>query len=364
MLVVALACGAAAAATSASHDDTVGSIEPDDGTAAPTVVAPTRTVLLTHQDASKRVDLLVLGSSGGTKPGSVLLLPAPTVTDVPSYDRQQLGALVRLGGTPLLRTVVANLTGVRLDTHVHTGDASLARLIGVVPRIRVDLAVPVEVDDGAVAAPAGPSTVTASQAVRLLVGRDPAGALAHQATVQAVLDGWCAALRTNGVARVAAARLPGGSAIVAVCTSTKSLTTETLPVDDVDNGASERFEVRASELEALVRERFVGAMFLNGRPRPRVELLNGVGSVGLASRAAEILVPAGAHVTLTDNLARFGQPTTEILYYRDAAAPEARRLRQVLGLGTVGRSATPLDVVDVTIVLGADFDRAHPGSTP
>ena len=362
---MAVALGVGAVATFATTPRTLAPTT--DSTLPPAFVPPkvaARTALVAHVDATRRVDFLMLTATGGDTPAEVLFLPPATVTDVPSLDRQPLAALVRLGGPGLLSMTVTNLTGIRVDRTVLLDDSAFASIIGAVPRFTPVFAVAAVVDGGAIAVPAGAVPITASQGVRLILGREDAGTLAHLATVHAVLDGWCAVLRHDGAARVQAARVDGGTPLVAMCTAAPVLHADTLPVDDVDTGSGERFEVRPAELERLVASEFPSARVADGAPRPRVELLNGVGTVGLATRAAAVLVPAGAHVTLTDNLAQFGQATTEILYYRDSDLAAARRLRTVLGIGVVGRSATPLDVVDITVVLGADFARTHTRSAP
>jgi hypothetical protein len=72
------------------------------------------------------------------------------------------------------------------------------------------------------------------------------------------------------------------------------------------------------------------------------------------------LVPDGIQVALTDNVPGFGQETTTIIYYRDEDRGAARRVARALGVGTIVQSAREIDVVDLSVVLGRDFELAHP----
>ena len=74
----------------------------------------------------------------------------------------------------------------------------------------------------------------------------------------------------------------------------------------------------------------------------------------MAQATAAKLVPAGAEVTLTGNVPRFGLQATQVVYYRDADRPAAQRMLDALGCGVLKRETKPINVVDVTILVGAD----------
>jgi hypothetical protein len=95
-----------------------------------------------------------------------------------------------------------------------------------------------------------------------------------------------------------------------------------------------------------------------------VQVLNGVGTPGLAQLVSPLLVPAGAQVTLSDNADRFDYAVTQVVYYDDARQADAEAVRAALGVGELVKSLADLDVVDVTVVIGADFVQAHAGSNP
>ena len=105
-------------------------------------------------------------------------------------------------------------------------------------------------------------------------------------------------------------------------------------------------------LDQLMRQLLPGA-----RPaRVRVQVLNGTGALGVALKAAQRLVPAGAQVTLSGNADSFAYAQTQIVFYDRSRQPLATQVRQALGTGKLVLSRRPLDVVDVTVVIGKDFN--------
>ena len=98
--------------------------------------------------------------------------------------------------------------------------------------------------------------------------------------------------------------------------------------------------------------------------RIRVQVLNGTGAPGLSQQVQPALAAAGAVVSLTGNADRFDHQLTQVVFYRDEDLEAAQAVRQALGVGEVVRSLVPLDVVDVTVVVGADFAAGTPTTVP
>ena len=55
----------------------------------------------------------------------------------------------------------------------------------------------------------------------------------------------------------------------------------------------------------------------------------------------------------------FNVRRTRIVYYDDSQFATAGRFARVLGTASVVRGAIPLDSVDITVVIGSDFVKAH-----
>ena len=64
---------------------------------------------------------------------------------------------------------------------------------------------------------------------------------------------------------------------------------------------------------------------------------------------------AGFDVRLTGNAARFDHAETQVVFYDRKQQAVAERVRDALGMGKLVLSRNPLDVVDVTIIVGKDF---------
>ena len=187
--------------------------------------------------------------------------------------------------------------------------------------------------------------------MRLLAGKGTDD-LSHLVTVGAVLDGWRTALSRRPVAN-ATVQVDQRVLPLAIGAAAR-VQTSTLPVERLSTSGEDRFRLREDDATDLLHKAFPWAVIASGE-RPRVELLNGVGGVGVTQGVASRIVPAGGEVTLTGNVPGFGVATTKVVYYRPGARDAAQRFAKALGVGEVVRAAEPIDVVDVTVVVGKDF---------
>jgi hypothetical protein len=91
-------------------------------------------------------------------------------------------------------------------------------------------------------------------------------------------------------------------------------------------------------------------------PRTRVRVLDGTGTDGLDLEAAHLLVRAGAEIELLGNAASFDHVGNDVIYYDDSMAEVAQLYADLLGGATVAKADEPGEIVELTIVLGSDFD--------
>ncbi|HEX5615064.1 MAG TPA: LCP family protein [Acidimicrobiia bacterium] len=316
--------------------------------------APAQTFLLTHVDADRRADLYILvGLQEGGDDGTAVLVPAATLVEVPAFGLQTLADLPRLAGIEAVETTVENALALGIDRVIALDDDLLARAMAPLGALTVEFRRPVQVEDdaGTVSFAAGEQEITAADAVRLLSAPDPDGELAHLVTVRAVFDGWRAALRDREVAAAVFEIADLGPVRRA---GRADLRYETLPVESVTTAGDERLALRRADVAELVDRSFGWARLGDG-DRAKVEILNGTGGVGVTQVVARIVVPAGVEVTLTNNVPGFGVEETVVVYYRDRDADEARRLVEVLGVGRVAKGDSAIQVVDLSIIVGADF---------
>ena len=288
-----------------------------------------------------------------------MFIPTTTLVEVPSFDTQALLDVPQLGHSSLLATTVTNSLGLRFDEIVVLDNKKLTAVLAPAHRLTVTFGRAVQVDDaaGTLAFTAGRATITAADATRLLIGRASGGGLEHLVTVQAVLQGWFTTLRDASVARATEKVTRGLTTLVALAHAQVGF--DTLPVDVLSSGSVARYELRQPDADELIRADFPFAMIAAGT-RPRVEILNGTGAIALTQAVARRVVPAGGEITLTGNVPGFGVRHTSVVYYRAADLPAARRIAAALGVGSVAEGNVPLDVIDLTVVVGSDFHPTRP----
>jgi hypothetical protein len=285
------------------------------------------------------------------------------MVQVAALQQQTLGELPALVDDDVLELTIENATGIRIDEAIIADDVLLARLLAPADPIPVELSRGVRIDDdaGTLGFAGGRQQLAAADAYRVLVGTEPDGTLAHLVTVGAVLEGWLERLDHPAVARPT----------VEVDARAKLLRTmggldptlSTLPVERVDAGDDERFRMLDEDVANLVAGQFAPARLGGDEGRPRAELRNGTGTVGLTQAVSRFVVPIGVEVSHTDNVPGFGQDETVVIYYDGAFEDDAERVVAALGVGRAVRVDEQIDFVDLTVIVGSDFEAAHPEVT-
>ncbi len=93
--------------------------------------------------------------------------------------------------------------------------------------------------------------------------------------------------------------------------------------------------------------------------RPQVEVLNGCGVSGVAATTHEYLRQFGFDVVNVENAPAFDYAET-IVIDRGGDEQVARRLARVIGTGNVIRQVRPDLMLQVTVILGADYEGLNP----
>lgn len=315
------------------------------------------TLLLEHRAPNGRADLLIVVGPGAGAGSSVLLVPPGTLSDVPSLGIQALADVPTLGEAGLLNTTLENLLGVDIASTVTVDDAALVAAMQPAAPIPVDLRHEVDITTPGAEAiiPAGRQSLSAGDAARVLTAQESGGEIEHLVTVQAVMEGWMARLRNRTVAKASLTVRPDLAALVHA--ANKPARVGSLPVDSLAAPSGQQFQVRTDALNQYVHSAFPDALLGVGGKRPRVEILNGTGAVGVTQGVAQRVVPAGGRVTLTGNVPGFGVADTQVVYYRDDEKSAAQRLLSALGCGSLRKATRPINVVDVTVIVGADCPK-------
>jgi hypothetical protein len=350
LVVVVAAAGAVTAAIAGDDAPSRPAAAPtgaDRAAGAPAPAGPRTALVVQAGSDGNAASLTVLAT--GPRTHELLLVPPGTMTELPSFGLEALGSALSLGGPALLQASVENLLGVTVDDLVLVDDGRLRDLVANAGDLTVDLPQPVPArwDAGRnVIAPADVGTLWAAPA--------ETNDLARLARHQAFWEAWLSKLQRDRRA------LPGGSLrpyLDALRRSSPSI--DLLPVEALDAGAgSELYKVRDDELEALVKSSLPDAVARGAAGRPRVQVLNGTGAVGVAQHVTLRLVqpPLRARVAYTGNADSFEHDETQVVFYDRKDQAMAERVRDALGVGRVVLSRVPLGIVDVTVVVGRDFE--------
>ncbi len=315
-------------------------------------------VLLAHQEGSGQVSsltVLVPGASG--KGGALVLIPPGTMTELVSLGLEPVGRSLELGGPPRLQDSVENLLGAKLGGVAVVDDTALAALVSPVGPLTVEVPERVEqvAPTGAVEVvyEVGPARLPPAATGRFLAARGRPNDLSRLARHQVFWEAWLAALRArpDGVPAQ-----PPELAAALRALAAGAVQTRVVPVEAFGSTAqgAELYRVRREELERMVARLFPDAARGQGAERPAVQILNGTGALGLADAVRDKLGP-GFDVRLTANAARLGHERTQVIFYDRGKEQVANDVRRALGVGDLVLSRRPLDVVDVTVIVGKDF---------
>jgi hypothetical protein len=300
------------------------------------------------------VTITLLAAGRGGRGGHVLLIPPGTMSELPSFGLDAIGRSLALGGTPLLQSALENLFGVKLDPVTVLRDPQLVALVRPAGALAVDLPARVESVDGAgrvsVLWDEGQVTLAPDDVPRFLAARGQGNDLTRLVRHQVFWTSWLARLHQVPAAIPAA---PDGLKRVMAALASGTVAFDTLPVEAVDagNAGGDVYRVRQSDLDSLLKGALPGAPV----GRLRVQILNGSGILGVAEKVAGRLVPTGARVVLTGNAGSFAYRQTQVVFYDRSKQASALAVQKALGIGKVVFSRRPLDVVDVTLVIGKDF---------
>jgi hypothetical protein len=325
---------------------------------APATAPDVAPVLLAQQDAAGRaISLTALVPAEDAKGGSLVLIPPGTMTEVIALGLEPVGLSLELGGPTRLQATVENLLGATLGGVAVMDDAAITNALTPVGELVVSVPERVEQVDRSgrvtVLYEEGPTSLEPADAPGFLAAKGRSSDLARLARHQAFWEAWLVALTQRPEAIPAQ---PSELAQALRALMAGSVTTRVLPVESFGTGeqGGELYRVRDAELARMVAAVFPPRARTASGERPRVQVLNGTGALGLADAVRQKLGP-GFDVHLTGNAASFDHTETEIVYYDRAKQATAERVREALGVGRLLLSRRPIGVVDVTIVVGRDF---------
>jgi hypothetical protein len=312
------------------------------------------------------------------KHGSVVYIPAHTAVEVPGRGQQTLANSMQTGGIPLLLVTTENLVGLHIDGYVELSDTDARILFQSIGQLQVDVPSEVRVLLGKQRARVifgkGLQVLPPARLVQLLytVGEaqdDIEMGTRHVALWHALFDAFAAdpgnlvnALRDAG--SVMGDTPAAVDEHIALLDTLAKLPPEDrsiapLPVHPLQVPGDRLYVTDAKEVADFVSQ-FVGQDD-EARKVVRVQILNGRSDApGVGQDVAARLIQEGYNVILTGNARRLDYKHTLIIVYDTSAATRAiaERTRELLGTGRVQVSTQDQGIVDLTIVVGKDFQRA------
>ena len=368
----------------------------DDGvvetpTAAAESVAPvpddTRPTVLvaTFDDAGESVERIQLFQyDSEADRGSVVLVPTTMVADVPGYGLLPVGDAGAFGGVPLLELTLENQLGVAVDATVRVTEQDWAALFARTGGFEVDVAQPIAVpatDDTDATDDAGAPERRFEPGTQFLDGPrlaelltvDVAGEdeLTSFARVRQVVEGFLATAESEGgldaVFEDGAPMLTASDVEVvervlrglAGPDVVDRVVLRTLPVTVMGSGDAVFYRLDEDRASDFVTEVLGGTEQVVDAPGEglRIEILNGNGRAGIGADVATLLVPLGHTVAITRNAEAFDHPTTRVLIHGDGdeVVAAAQEIVDTLGVGRIEVSEVPSSIVDITVLVGADF---------
>ncbi|WP_336250811.1 LCP family protein [Stomatohabitans albus] len=331
----------------------------------------------TNLSTGKAEGLTLFGKSSdlGTQ---VLFIPTGVYSLIPGIGTDQLGNASQYGGAELMAAAVENLMGIHLDTVVSASSEDIAAWIQAGGGVQVDV----------------PTTLTSrsgSDGTRKIIdsgdqfmtGPEVMGYLSLIQQGETEIDTftrrevvWKAlakVLAKEDVAKTVLGDQPPhltidrDTALVRPILSSlaeERTTYSVLPVKPVGNRSGEEthYSPDWTAIRTMTERRWAGSLpeGSTGAARP-IQILNGVGEPGVGQKVDARLAGLNLRVVVSENADTFSRQTTEVVVYADDA--QTRKLGEEivakLGVGRLVKSTQPQSVVDVSIVVGADFLAAE-----
>jgi polyisoprenyl-teichoic acid--peptidoglycan teichoic acid transferase len=357
-------------------------------TVAAAAVTPQTTVLLIRTDEpggpAAGVTLLAAGDDGTA---SATFIPSTTLVEIPGVGLDRLALAQQYGGSALTEASVENALGIEVDAAAAVDRAGLGALLQRAGG--ADLDVPERLvtraadGSGTVAFEAGPQFLNGVRLAEYWAfeqrGESELDSFPRQ---QRALDALLRALADEAVRAAVLGASPELQADVPVTDLEPVLARladaalrgvlayQLLPVAPfgaADEALGTSYQIAEDEAAALVARHLAGSVPAEGdRTTLAVQVLNGVGVPGIGQAVDRALDGLPVRIVRTDNARSFDFPETQVLVYDEdpATVAAARQVQQALGVGTVLVSRQPQSVVDLTVVVGADFAGAAPAAAP
>jgi hypothetical protein len=343
--------------------------EPIEDPSAPgwtAVVEPTKTAMVAHTDTEGSliaVSLLV-GDEDETHGGSVLVVPADTAVMPPGEtDALLLSTLFEEDGIEALAVGVGGLVGFGFtEGGVVLDSDAFEKLLGQFAPLEINVVDPIAAIDDAEPIAAGVHQFDGAELVAYFEvdgeGEAPLSRIDRQRQVLVALLDELRADEDSVDSLSGAPEFLGDMLAELASGTVDDLSVPVTPVIPDDEGLpvyavsaddAERIASMSAAIVPLPISPYPGA-------RARLELRDGAGDAIARDEAIPLLTAAGAEFVLLGNELVFDQALSEVTYYDELFAELAEDMADAIGAAdpVLVNSEGPL--VDVVIILGADWD--------
>jgi LCP family protein required for cell wall assembly len=330
-------------------------------------------------DDGPALGITLLAAGEDEEDDLVLFLPEASLVDIPGFGLDRLGLAHQYGGAALVEASVENLLGVDIDHVAAVSNSGLAALLARTGGmdVEVDEQLISRQEDGSAAVRFEPGAQFLD-GERLVEywgfrqrGESELDTFPRQQQVLAALfdavgdgevldalvsDG-APQLDTSADAELLASLLEQ----LAQAQESGELAYALLPVTPFGAGADPddvTYRAVPDDVAKLAEGPLAASVPGGGALQAaRIQVLNGVGLPGIGQEVDRRLEGTGFRIVLTDNARDFDFTETRILVYSEdeASLAAAEQVQSRLGVGTIQISRQPQSVVDLTIVVGADF---------
>jgi LCP family protein required for cell wall assembly len=322
----------------------------------------------------------------GTGSAQILSLPRDLLVDIPGHGSDRINAAYSYGGAPLMVRTVRQVTGLPVHHYVEVDFVGFQALVDEIGGVHVEFSYPARDLNSGLKVEAGRQLLDGKQALAFARSRhfeelrngdwvpvqadDFGRTHRQQKLILAILAGVkkpSSLPEAGSIVASFAQHLTvdselAKSSLVELAfrmrgISAQKIETATLP------GYVDLFgEMSVVKMEHPQADNVIVA-FANGQPLTtniaslhRLEVLNGNGIEGAATRMSELLEQQGFEIAAVDDADRSDYEATTIIV-RPEALEQARALVNAIGFGEVSTGALA-DDIDAIVIVGLDADRS------
>ena len=332
--VVVLAAGSYAWSQARNASLAPPSSTPPPSSAGPGL--PSQFLAVSVQGAAQPFLAVVGTGSGGRRPAAVTV-PINLTLVVPGSGELTAKAVSQLPAA-YMRLALSNLVGNWSIHYVVTDLDLLSALVDRIGGLNANLPQIIVLDSGGVGP--GPVTLDGAQVRAMLSLPDARAQIAWNAVLTALLT------HPPTLDRKDVDQADSLSSVQQMLDQAAGAAVLAMPTSVVGGATT---VASLADLDTLMNRNF------GTKPPTPVIVQNGSGFAGVGQQVADLLVPAGFRVVVSENATTFNHAHTAVIANGSGNVSVAKSVRRALGVGRIRFSRVPSGVGDVTVVVGKDF---------